>query len=226
MQAAKAAKSLINYKLIQMIGPKCKICRRAGVKLFLKGDKCMSPKCEMVKKPYPPGTKKKRRTRGLSEYGEELKEKQKLKNWYNLREAQFSNYVKKILAKGGKVKNASDLLIRKLESRLDNVIFRLGFAQSRSKARQFVSHGHFLVNNKKVNIPSYEVKKGDIISISVMSAKKRDFANLAVSLKKYAPPAWLALNIEKLEGKVLAAPAIEGTSLPIEISKIFERYSR
>lgn len=209
-----------------MINSKCKICRRLGVKLFLKGEKCLSPKCPMVRKPYPPGQKGKRKLKALSEYGKELKEKQKLKNWYNLRENQFRKYVKETLAKRGKVEDATSLLIKTLESRLDNVVFRLGFASSRSQARQLVSHSHFLVNGKVINIPAYQVKKGDKIIIQAAARKKNIFQNLPTLLKKYKAPAWLELNIEKLEGKVIGEPSLEEAAPPVEISAIFEYYSR
>ena len=117
-----------------MKNTKCKICRRLGVKLFLKGERCLSPKCAMVKRDYAPGEKGKRRRRTFSEYGKELREKQKLKNWYNLRERQFRNYVKEVLAKRGKVEDAGSLLVEKLESRLDNVVFRMGFVSSRNQS--------------------------------------------------------------------------------------------
>jgi len=116
-----------------MAEAKCKICRRAGTKLFLRGEKCLSPKCPMVRRPYPPGQKGKRRPTPLSEYGKQLREIQKLKSWYNLRERQFKKYVKEVLAKRGKVEDLGEILIRLLEKRLDNVIFRLGFATSRGK---------------------------------------------------------------------------------------------
>ncbi len=205
---------------------KCKICRRLGAKLFLKGDKCLSPKCPVIKKPYPPGEKGKRRTRTRSEYGKELSEKQKLKNWYNLGEKQFRKYVKEVLEKRGKVEDAGALLIEKLESRLDNVVFRMGFTSSRSQARQVISHGHFLVNEKKVNIPSYQVKKGDKVALKPESRKKTIFGNLSTSLKKYKPPSWIELDIEKLEGKISAQPSLEEAASPAEISVIFEFYSR
>jgi small subunit ribosomal protein S4 len=205
---------------------KCKICRRLGVKLFLKGDKCLSPKCPMVKKPYPPGEKGKRRTRALSEYGKELKEKQKLKNWYNLKEKQFRKYVKETLGARGRVEDADTLLIRTLESRLDNVVFRLGFASSRVLSKQLISHRHILVNGKPVNISSYQVKKGDKISIKPLSAKKTIFRNLPTILKKYKTPSWLQLNTEKLEGKVIGQSSLEEAAPPVEISAIFEFYSR
>ncbi|MFH1656335.1 MAG: 30S ribosomal protein S4 [Candidatus Nealsonbacteria bacterium] len=208
-----------------MKNTKCKICRRLGIKLFLKGDKCLSQKCLMVKNPYP-STQGKRRKGTTSEYGKELKEKQKLKNWYNLRETQFKKYVKEVLDKRGKVEDAGDLLIKKLERRLDSVVFRLGFTMSRSNARQIVNHGHFLVNEKKVDIPSYQVKKGDIVSLRLSSREKTLFKNLSSVLKKYNPPSWLILDVEKLEGKVIGEPSLEEASPPSEISAIFEFYSR
>lgn len=209
-----------------MINSKCKICRRAGVKLFLKGDKCLSPKCPIVKRPYPPGPKKKRRKAAFSEYGKELREKQKLKNWYNLNERQFRKYVRGVLEKRGKVEDSALLLVQKLESRFDNVIFRLGWAASRSQARQLVSHGHFLINNRSNNIPANQLKKGDKISIHPASLKKAIFKSLPVALKKYQPPSWLEINKEKLEGKVQTLPTLEEAALPAEISVIFEYYSR
>ncbi len=209
-----------------MKNSKCKICRRLGAKLFLKGDRCLSSKCAMVKKPYSPGPKSKKTRRNISEYAKELREKQKLKNWYNLREKQFKNYVKEVLGKRGKVEDAGALLIKKLESRLDNVIFRLGFANSRAKAKQLVSHNHFLVNGKKIDVPSYQVRKGDLIKLTPKSFKKPAFQNLAAFLKKYKPPSWLELDNEKLEGKVIAEPKFEEVAPPAEASSIFEFYSR
>ena len=209
-----------------MLNTKCKICRRLGVKLFLKGEKCLSPKCPMVKKAYPPGQKGKRRVKALSEYGKELREKQKLKNWYNLKERQFRKYVKEALEKRRKMEDAGTVLIKTLESRLDNVVFRLGFASSRRLAQQLISHRHFLLNDKAINIPSCLVKKGDKIKIRPSSSKKTVFQNLSTVLKKYETPAWLELNIEKLEGKVVGSPTLEEVAPPVEISSIFEYYSR
>jgi len=205
---------------------KCKICRRLGVKLFLKGERCFSPKCSMIKRPYFPGEKGKRKNRGLSDYGKELAEKQKLKNWYNLGERQFRKYVKEVLAKRGKVEDTGALLIKKLESRLDNVVFRMGFASSRLQAKQIVSHGHFLLNGKKNDIPSCQIKKGDKINLKTDSRKKVIFQNLSTTLKNYKPPSWIKINIEKLEGEIIGQPTPEEAGLPIEISTIFEFYSR
>ena len=209
-----------------MFASKCKICRRAGTKLFLKGEKCLSSKCPVIRKPYPPGQKSKKRPRGLSEYGKELKEKQKLQNWYNLREKQFRKYVKMALGARHKADDAEALLIKLLESRLDNVVFRLGFTTSRVAARRFVSHRHFLVNGKTVNIPSYSVKKGDKISLSQKSVKKNAFKNLAVTLKKHNPPLWLKLEAEQSEGQVIKEPTLVEAFPPAELSSIFEFYSR
>ncbi|MBL7150031.1 MAG: 30S ribosomal protein S4 [Candidatus Pacebacteria bacterium] len=207
---------------------KCKICRRLGVKLFLKGERCLTQKCPMVKRSYPPGQKKKRRTRALSEYGEELREKQKLKKWYNLEERQFRKYVKKILESHQSLgkKDVLISLIKTLESRLDNVVFRLGIAASRPQARQLISHGHFLVNAKPVDIPGYLVKKGDKIRISPSSRKKNIFQNLPTLLKKRELPSWISLDVEKLEGKVIGIPSLEEAVPPAEVSLIFGYYSR
>ncbi|MDD5606346.1 MAG: 30S ribosomal protein S4 [Candidatus Pacebacteria bacterium] len=205
---------------------KCKICRRVGEKLLLKGDRCLSTKCSLIKKPYAPGIKGKKRRRVMSEYGKELQEKQKLKNWYNLRERQFSKYVKEVLEKRGKVEDAGALLIKKLESRLDNVIFKMGLASSHTQARQMVNHGHFLVNEKKVDIPSYQVKKGDKIIIRPQSLNIGLLKNIQLKLKKYKAPSWLKLNLDKLEAEVIQEPFLEETAPIAEISAIFEYYSR
>lgn len=205
---------------------KCTNCRRAGVKLFLKGDRCFSQKCPMIKRAFPPGQKGKRRPRPLSEYGKELREKQKLKNWYNLREKQFSNYVKSILAKKQSKEDPSILLVRKLENRLDNTVFKMGFAISREQGRQLVCHGHFFVNGKRVDIPSYAVKKGDIVSIRPNSRKAVIFKDTANVLKKYKPPSWVNVDATKLEGQVVGDPSLEEASLPVDIQLIFEFYSK
>jgi len=196
------------------------------MKLFLKGEKCLSPRCPFIKKPYPPGLKKKRRTPALSEFGKELKEKQKLKQWYNLKERQLENYVGEILEKGGRAGDAAQVLVQKLESRLDNVVFRSGFAKSRDQARQLVSHGHFLVNGKSVNIPSYQVKRGDKVALKSAVSRKKIFENIPTLLKKHTPPVWLKLDSEKLTVEVTGTPTLEEAAPPVEVSAIFEYYSR
>ncbi len=211
---------------MQKSNSKCKNCRRAGIKLFLRGERCLSAKCAMVRKPYPPGPKTKKRRKNLSEYGKELREKQKLKNWYSLEENQFRNYVRKILKAKGKVADAGTALIGSLENRLDNVIFRLGFASSRIAARQMVSHGHFTINNKSIDIPSYQVKNGDKINVKPGSAKKTIFQKVAPQLLKYNPPSWLKLDAKGMEGKVIGSPNLEEAAPPAEMSSIFEFYSK
>lgn len=178
----------------------------------------------MVRKPYPPGQRGKRRPSLPSEYSLLMREKQKLKKWYNLRETQFKKYVKEILEKRGE--NMPELLIQRLEKRLDNVVFRLGFAISRKQARQLVSHGFFLVNNRAVRIPSFEVKKGDIISLKPQKQNKKIFLNLKNILKKHKTPSWLELDIEKLQGKVVGEPNLEEAAPPADILSIFEFYSK
>jgi small subunit ribosomal protein S4 len=209
-----------------MIKERCKICRRLGVKLFLKGERCFGQKCEIVKRNYPPGIRSKKRNRKISGYGRELAEKQKLRRWYNLGEKQFKKYVKETLEKGSQSGNAGDLLIKRLESRLDNMVFRLGLAKSRIEARQSVNHGHFLVNGKKVNIPSYELKKNDEVEVKEGSKKKKKFQDMKVLLKGYQVPAWLSLNIEEMKGKVLELPTEEEANVPVETLVVFEFYSK
>jgi len=205
----------------------CKTCRQVGQKLFLKGERCFSPKCVLIKRAYPPGPKGKRRRRQLSEYGRELKEKQGLKKLYNLKEQQFKNYVKKILQKGGQnLQDPALLLVQALEKRLDNIVFRLGFAKSRPQARQMVSHGYFTVNGKTTKIPSYQLKKNDVLQIRVQKIQKTMLQNLKPLLKKQKTPVWLELDAEKMEGKVIGEPTLEEAAPPAEIPTIFEFYSR
>lgn len=204
----------------------CKTCRRLGQKLFLKGERCFSAKCALTRRSYAPGPQKKRRGGNASEYKKSLQEKQTLKKWYGLSEKQFKKYVKQTLAKMGKVENVSNELIRRLEERLDNAIFRLGFAKSRIQARQLVSHGYFLINGKPVNIPSYTVKKGDIISIKANKRQKGIFKDLAAELKRKEVPVWLTLDTSKFEGKSVGEPTLDEVKPPAEISAIFEFYSR
>ena len=207
-----------------MVDSKCKKCRRAGQKLFLKGDRCFGPKCAMVKRPQPPGIHGKRARRGgTSEYGKQLAEKQRLKIIYGLRERQFKKYVKEAMAKKG---DSREILSRKLEMRLDNIIFRLGWARSRSLARQLVGHRHILVNGKRVNIPSYEVKKNQVISLGQKIKKSPLLIDLPTSLKKHEPPAWLFLDKQNLEGKVLNEPSVTDLGDLNPVGLVVEFYSR
>ncbi|OQX00709.1 30S ribosomal protein S4 [Candidatus Parcubacteria bacterium A4] len=205
---------------------KCKICRRLNAKLFLKGERCSSSKCAMVKKPYPPGQKKKRKPDPVSEYNRGLREKQKLRNWYNLRESQFKKYVKKALSEKEAAEDPVAFLIKELETRLDNVIFRLGFSNSRIQAKKLVSHGYFLINGRSVDIPSLQVSKGDVISVKTQKLSKGVFKNIQTLMKKENVPNWLEIDEKKFEGKVKGIPTIEESASPAEISIIFEYYSK
>lgn len=208
---------------------KCKKCRRAGEKLFLKGEKCYSPKCTLVKKPYAPGifgkSGSRKGRRGFSEYGIQMREKQKVKFNYGLRERQFANYVSESGKKAGEDRISK--LFEFLESRLDNVIFRGGLAGSRSQARQAVSHGHISVNNRRVNIPSYRVKKGDKISIRVQSGDKGVFKDLDLKLKKFNPPSWIELDKAKKEIEISGRPELANEpGIELGLNSIIEFYSR
>jgi len=190
---------------------KCKKCRRANEKLFLKGERCFSPKCAMVRKPYLPGpaTKSGGQRRGSNtEYAAKLREKQKIKFSYGLRSRQFENYINEAASKagGGDVKAG---LYGFLEARLDNIIFRLGFAESRSVARQMVTHGHIMVNDRRVDIPSYRISIGDKISIRPQSSAKAIFKDIDLKMKKYNPPLWLKVDKAKKEGVVAGTPSAE-----------------
>ncbi|MBU3934745.1 30S ribosomal protein S4 [Patescibacteria group bacterium] len=209
-----------------MMNNKCKICRRTGQKLFLKGERCSSPKCAMVKRAYPPGLEKKRKSKAPSGYKKALNEKQKLRNWYGLSERQFKQYVAKTLKKRGKVADIAQDLYGKLEKRLDSVIFCLGLAKSRTEARQLVSHGYFLVNGKPVDIPSFETKIGNTIAIKETKKKKNVFREIAAQIKKKELPEWLEFDTNKLVAKIKEEPLLAKASPPAEISVIFEFYSR
>lgn len=209
-----------------MIISKCRICRRAGEKLFLKQEKCFTQKCPVSRKPYPPGFKKsgKRPRKSRSEYGIQLAEKQKMKFLYLLRERPFRNYVQEALK--GKTGDISSRLAEFLELRLDNVVYRLGFAKSRSAARQIAGHGHIAVNGRKINIPSYRVKVGDRISIRPQSSAKKVFQDLDLYFKKYNPPVWIELDKEKREGKIIGKPGVQDIEVKTNLNAIIEFYSR
>lgn len=205
----------------------CVICRRLYQKLLLKGSKCLSPKCPLIKKPYPAGEqRKKRKIGGISDYKKELIEKQKMKEIYNLSERQFKNYIREVLKKRGRVKDAGLELVKKIEKRLDNVIFRLNLARSRTHARQLVTHGFFLVNEKPVNIPSCQTKKGNVISLKESKRGKRFYKEIVLAAQKAQVPSWLKLDKEKIRAEIINEPSLEEINLPVEISTIFEYYSR
>ena len=203
--------------------PKCKQCRRVGEKLFFKGDRCNSPKCAMVKRNYPPGFHGPKGKKRQTDFGLQLTEKQKGRKSYNLLEKQFKATFDKASSKKGDV---GENLLRLLEMRLDTTIYRLGFAESRIKARQLVNHGHFRVNDKKVNIPSYTVNSGDIITIEEKSKKIKHFKELVEKIKKYQAPGWINLDQKGLSGKVLHEPNVKEIQSNINVQMIVEFYSR
>lgn len=208
-------------------GYKCKICRRIGQKLFLKGEKCFTQKCPFSRKPYPPGIfgpKSSRKKQAGSEYGKILRAKQKLKFLYGLEERQLKKYVKEAISKKGAENTLQ--LVRFLENRLDNVVFRLGFAASRSAARELVSHGFIKVNGKTVNIPSYRLKPKDSIEIKQQKLAKAVFRDLESWLKKIQLPSWLQIDKEKKLGTIINQPSVEDAGLQINLNNIIELYSR
>jgi len=205
---------------------KCKICRRLGDKLFLKGEKCLGSKCAMIKRPFAPGQKAKKRRSALTEFGREMREKQKVKKWYNISESQFKDYVFEVMENRGSGMDVATQLISKLESRVDNIVFRMGWAKSRGQARLLVSHGHILINGRKIDIPSYRTSVGDTISIREGSKNKEGLKGLSETLKKYSLPKWLSFDGDKIEGKIMRYPTTEDVQLPSEVSTIFEHYSR
>lgn len=204
--------------------PKCKQCRRAGEKLFLKGERCFTPKCEMVKRNYPPGVHGAKGKGRKSGYGMQLEEKQKAKKQYLLLEKQFRLTFEKAKKQAG---NAGENLFKLLETRLDNVVYRLGFVSSRGQARELVNHGHFAVNNRKVNIPSCQVKVGDVVKVASGSRTKKQFSNLEEKLKKIKVPGWLNLDTKELSGKVLHYPGKEEIkNINFNLQMIVEFYSK
>lgn len=206
------------------IQDKCKLCRRAGEKLFLKGDRCLGPKCAIVRRPYAPGVHGKGISRSLSEYGKQLAMKQKIKRIYGVMERQFRKHFEEIQNKPG---ITGDLLLARLETRLDNVVYRLGFAPSRALARQLVSHKAFAVNGKLINVPSAKVNVGDVISLRDIKKEKAYFKNQLENLKnKQDTPSWLELDPEKREGTVKAVPSRESIGINVDPQVVVEYYSK
>lgn len=200
----------------------CAKCRAAGTKLFLKGEKCNGPKCALTKRNVPAGVHGVNRKRAKkSVYGKQLAEKQKAQKSYGMRQRQFFNYVKEAVRKPG---DTGAYLLSYLESRLDNVVFRMGLAPSRAAARQIVGHGHITVNGKKVDIPSYRVKVGEVIALSEKAKGKVLFDKIEDKLSKVETPSWLAVEPKKAEAKVLNTPALENA--PFDVKTIIEFYSR
>ena len=200
----------------------CRLCRREGTKLFLKGDRCFSAKCGIEKRAYPPGQHGQGRTR-FSDYGVQLREKQKVKRMYGLLEKQFSQTMKRASRMKGR---AGENLLTLLERRLDNVVFRMGFATSRAEARQLVRHGHFLVNGRKATIPSSQVKEGAKVTVREKSRKVARIAGALETLEGRSVPQWVEIDKENFEGTVKSMPAREDITMPIQEQLIVELYSR
>ncbi len=200
----------------------CRLCRREGQKLFLKGDRCYTGKCAVDRRPYAPGQHGQSRKK-VSEYGIQLREKQKARRYYGVLESQFEKYFEMAEKKAG---ITGDNLLSILESRLDNVVYRLGFGMSRPEARQLVRHGHFTVNGKKVDIPSYLVSPGDVISVKEGSRGKTKMKAILEATEGKVIPKWLDLDRNTLEAKVVTLAAREDIDLPLEEHLIVEYYSK
>ena len=203
-------------------GAVCRICRREGEKLYLKGERCYTDKCAIERRPYPPGQHGQGRQK-RSDYGTQLREKQKVRKVYGILEKQFKRYFEMAEKMSG---ITGENFLQLLEKRLDNVVFRMGFATSRNQARQLVLHGHLQVNGKKVNIPSYLVTDDDVISVKETSRKSKKFKEIFEYNSELTSPKWLSVNMDKAEGKVLSLPDREDVDLAVEEHLIVEYYSR
>lgn len=203
-----------------MFNTKEKRERALGVKLFLKAHRCNSPKCVQLRRPYRPGLHGQSR-HAVTDFGQLLNEKQKIKASYGIRENHLMRIFKSALKKPG---NTGNVMVQLLECRLDNVLFRIGIAPSRSVARQFIGHGHILLNGRKHTISSYVIKVGDKIAIRPQSQNYDSFKGLAESLKKFEPPFWLKLDRTKLEGEVVSMP--KDSEVPFDVNMVVEYYSK
>ncbi|WP_028585163.1 30S ribosomal protein S4 [Desulfogranum mediterraneum] len=204
-------------------GASCRMCRRESLKLFLKGDRCYSDKCAFERRSFAPGQHGQNRFRKVSDYATQLREKQKVKQIYGMLEAQFKLYFER--ADRAKGVTGANLLIL-LERRLDNALYRAGFASSRNQARQFVRHSHFLVNGKKVNIPSYQVTAGDVITVKEKSSKNELIKDNIEGAVRRGVPSWLEIDQTKMQGTVKALPNREEITMPIQEQLIVELYSK
>jgi small subunit ribosomal protein S4 len=202
--------------------PVCRLCRREGLKLFLKGSRCYSKKCSFERRPTPPGQHGVRR-RKVGDYGLQLREKQKVRRVYGVLEKQFRNYFIEATRHSGVT---GESLLRSLELRLANVVFRLGFAPSRAAARQMVNHGHFAVNGVPTNIPSYATKIGDLIEVRASHHEREQFKTVKETLRSHQAPDWLSLDAGKLAGSVLAMPRRDQMPLDFNEQLVVEYYSR
>ncbi len=208
--------------MARYIGALCRICRREGEKLFLKGDRCYTEKCAVERRKYPPGQHG-QGYRKLSDYGFQLREKQKVRKTYGLLERQFRRYFYDAERKKG---ITGEVLLQLIESRLDNTVYRMGFAPNRRRARQLISHGHILVNGKKVNLPSYAVKEGDLIEVKESSKNIPEIVDSLSRSEHRGIPAWVEVDGVTLKGKVLRIPSRDEIQLPVQEQLIVELYSK
>ena len=204
-------------------GPVCRLCRREGMKLFLKGERCYTDKCAIEKRNFVPGQHGKTRKQKLVGYGVQLREKQKVKRIYGVLEDQFRRYFEAADRQRG---ITGETLLQLLERRLDNVVYRLGLSTSRAQARQLVRHGHFLINGKKVDIPSYSVRAGDIVSVRATSQKNTTIAHAIEEVKGRGIPGWLSFDVGAQAGKIVSLPTREQINLPVQEQLIVELYSK
>jgi small subunit ribosomal protein S4 len=204
-------------------GPVCRLCRREDTKLFLKGDRCYTDKCGYERRAYAPGQHGQARRRKQSNYGTQLREKQKVKRIYGLAERQFRGYYYKAIRMKGV---AGENLLQLLERRLDNVIYRLGFASDHAEARQLVRHGHFEINGKKVNIPSFLCRSTDVITVREKSRKITRVLESLGAVDRRGVPKWLQLDKDGFQGKLVALPSREDLTMPIREQLIVELYSK
>jgi small subunit ribosomal protein S4 len=208
--------------LARYIGSVCRLCRREGIKLYLKGQRCFTEKCAIERRSYAPGQHGQGRPR-LSEYNLQLREKQKLKRIYGLLERQFRGYFGRAAKKKG---ITGEYLLQLLERRLDNVVYRIGFGASRKEARQLTTHGHFILNGRSVNIPSYLVKEGDVITIKEKSRGLVPIQNAMAAIEAKGLPAWLELDKANFQGRIRALPTKEDIAVPVNEQMVVELYSR
>jgi len=211
--------------MARYIAAKCKLCRREGEKLYLKGDRCYSPKCAFERRAYAPGMHGQKRVfrRKVSDYGLQLREKQKARRIYGVLEAQFRKYFGAALKHKGMT---GVNLLQTLERRLDNVVYRLGFATSRQQARQLVLHGHFAVNGIRARVPSLLVKANDVITVCEVARKKTYFKEMPKVLEHVATPEWLSMDAAAMTGRVVSLPSREQMEVPLREQLIVEYYSR
>jgi len=204
-------------------GAVCRLCRREDMKLFLKGERCYTDKCGYERRSYPPGQHGQSRRKKRSDYGEQLREKQKVKRIYGIAERQFRGYYYKALRAKGV---SGHLLIQFLERRLDNVVYRMGFASDHAEARQLVRHGHFTINGKKVNIPSFLVRPRDIVQVRESSQKMARINEALAAVDRRGVPQWIQLDKENFRGAIAQLPTREDVTLPIREQLIIELYSK